>query len=54
MVDGAPPSAWRVARAILPMPFVATVIVPGLIVAVADERGDGRWLRAAAMVAGAA
>ena len=52
MVDGAPPSAWRVARAILPMPFVATVIVPGLIVAVADERwgwdgggaggGDGR------------
>ena len=55
MVDGAPPSAWRVARAILPMPFVATVIVPGLIVAVADERwGWHGGLRAAALVAGLA
>ncbi len=54
MVDGAPPSAWRVARAILPMPFVATVIVPGLIVAAADEEwGWDGAARAAAMVAGA-
>ncbi len=31
------PGAWRVARAILPLPFVATVVVPALIVAVGDS-----------------
>ena len=30
-MEGAPPSAWRVARAILPLPFTATVVVPALI-----------------------
>ena len=54
MVDGAPPNAWRVARAILPLPFVATVVVPALIVAGADGRwGWGGPGRALAMVAGA-
>ena len=30
-MEGAPPSAWRVARAILPLPFTATVVLPALI-----------------------
>ena len=33
--------AWRVARAILPLPFVATVVVPALIVAVGDGSTAG-------------
>ena len=45
-MDGAPPSAWRVARAILPLPFVATLIVPALILAGGAEgwgwSGGGR------------
>jgi protein-S-isoprenylcysteine O-methyltransferase Ste14 len=54
-MEGAPPSAWRVARAILPLPFVATVVVPVLILAGGGE--DWGWPgagRAAAMVAGLA
>jgi protein-S-isoprenylcysteine O-methyltransferase Ste14 len=31
------PSPWRVARAILPLPFMATVVVPALILAIGDE-----------------
>ncbi len=38
MAAGATPSGWRIARAILPLPFVAVVLVPGVIVAAAGER----------------
>ena len=31
--EPAPPGAWRVARAILPLPFAATIVVPALILA---------------------
>jgi hypothetical protein len=50
-----PPSVWRVALAILPLPFVATVIVPALIVATdPDAVGSGGGaVRVAAIVAGA-
>ena len=50
-----PPSVWRVARAILPLPFVATVIVPALIVATdPDAVGSGGGaLRVAAIAVGA-
>jgi protein-S-isoprenylcysteine O-methyltransferase Ste14 len=51
--DRALPSAWRVARAILPLPFVATVIVPGVILLAGN--GDWGWSgagRAAGLVAG--
>ena len=50
-----PPSVWRVARAILPLPFVATVIVPALIVATdPDAVGSGGGAqRVAAIAAGA-
>jgi protein-S-isoprenylcysteine O-methyltransferase Ste14 len=52
--DRAPPTAWRVARSILPLPFVATIVVPAAIVA-----GSGAWdqdagWRAVAFVAGLA
>jgi protein-S-isoprenylcysteine O-methyltransferase Ste14 len=49
------PSAWRVAAAILPLPFMATVVVPALLVA---GDGDGWELdgaaRALAVIAGLA
>ena len=34
------PGRWRVVRAIAPLPFVATVIVPAIIVASADSGWD--------------
>jgi protein-S-isoprenylcysteine O-methyltransferase Ste14 len=57
-VDGerAPPSAWRVAGAILPLPFVVTVVIPALIVT-ADGSSDwdlGEVARTATVVAGTA
>jgi protein-S-isoprenylcysteine O-methyltransferase Ste14 len=51
-----PPSAWRVALAILPLPFVATVIVPALILATdPDAVGSdaGGIVQVAAVVVGA-
>jgi protein-S-isoprenylcysteine O-methyltransferase Ste14 len=48
------PGAWRIARAILPLPFMATVVVPAIIVA-AGGTGHGHGLgAAAATVAGIA
>jgi protein-S-isoprenylcysteine O-methyltransferase Ste14 len=48
------PSAWRIARAILPLPFSATVVVPAVLLALsggADPPLDGA-ARAAAIAAG--
>jgi protein-S-isoprenylcysteine O-methyltransferase Ste14 len=54
--EHAPPHAWRVAGAILPLPFVVTVLIPGLIVA---AEGTSDWglagvARAATLIAGTA
>jgi protein-S-isoprenylcysteine O-methyltransferase Ste14 len=37
--EPSPPGAWRVAAAILPLPFVVTVLVPAAIVAAAGGNG---------------
>jgi protein-S-isoprenylcysteine O-methyltransferase Ste14 len=55
--EPAAPGAWRIARAILPLPFVATVVVPAVLVAVGGSAiGAGLEGAAAALpiVAGAA
>jgi protein-S-isoprenylcysteine O-methyltransferase Ste14 len=51
-----PPSAWRVAAAILPLPFVVTVLVPAAVLAgdgINDWGSDG-LARGATIVLGAA
>ena len=40
MARGETPSGWRIASAILPLPFIAVVVVPGVIVAGAGARRD--------------
>jgi len=53
-MEGAPPSAWRVARAILPLPFTATVVVPTLILlGGGDAWGWSSAVRTAAAATGA-
>jgi protein-S-isoprenylcysteine O-methyltransferase Ste14 len=49
-----PPGAWRIARAILPLPFVATVVIPAVIVAAGGATGWGLGgaARALTIVAG--
>jgi protein-S-isoprenylcysteine O-methyltransferase Ste14 len=54
--DRSPPRAWRIALAILPLPFVVTVIIPTAIIAAG---GSSDWgldgaSRAATIVAGLA
>jgi protein-S-isoprenylcysteine O-methyltransferase Ste14 len=52
--ESAPPSAWRIARAILPLPFTATVVVPAVLLALSggpDPLFDGA-ARAAITAAG--
>jgi protein-S-isoprenylcysteine O-methyltransferase Ste14 len=52
--DRGPPSAVRVALAILPLPFVATVVVPALCLALSDSGWDLEGAaRAITFVAGA-
>lgn len=47
------PGPWRVARAILPLPFVATVVVPGLILAIGGSTWDlGTAARTVTIAAG--
>jgi protein-S-isoprenylcysteine O-methyltransferase Ste14 len=51
------PGPWRVAGAILPLPFVATIVVPGLILVIGDERvgpQEGGIGGVLAVIAGAA
>jgi enamine deaminase RidA (YjgF/YER057c/UK114 family) len=51
-----PPSAWRVAAAILPLPFVATVLVPAAVLGSwgINDWGLGGLARAATILLGAA
>jgi protein-S-isoprenylcysteine O-methyltransferase Ste14 len=47
------PSGWRIAAAILPLPFTVTVLVPGAILLTEPDRWDATGLaRAASVVAG--
>jgi protein-S-isoprenylcysteine O-methyltransferase Ste14 len=51
--DRSPPGAWRIALAILPLPFLVTVVVPALILAPGWSEWElGPALRATTIVVG--